>query len=314
MLEPLKKDSGADIPDKDTQEIIDGMRKDGIRPPHEAGQGDDPDKGKKPDGEAPPAPKPDEPKGGEEEKGKKGDEGRKVVEPQSQRSPVLIPYSKHKEILENEKKKWRDDEVELLRGEITTLTKRLETRPDTDKGKEQQDDDIKQFAEEHQLDEKVVTELLGLVTKRLPKNEPDPDVEALKAEREQQKQETLFNTDFQQHIVPLIKAEHPNATPEEIEKIHASMLEKAFSEELLKTPLTLIYKGEDEFRTAVAKPGKRSSEPSKGGSQQGVKSVDYDNVTAEDIAGMTDEEFDKYSEEMGRRHKSPLRRGGRIVK
>lgn len=311
MSEPLKIQPGNDVPDKETQEIIDSMRKDGIAPPHEAAAGIEPNPTNQGDQKTEEVIPPKEP----DQKGedRKQDDKNKQVDIPPDRTPRFIPYSRHKEILDKEREKWTSDEIAKLSKEVERLSSQIDTRPDTQKGDAEKDADVKKFAETHNLEESVVVDLLGLVEKRLPKQEKDPGLEAFKEKQEEERQEAVFQRDFNTNVVPLIKAEHPNYTPDEIEKIKDKIFELAFSDELLKTPITRIYKSEDEFRAPAPSPSRRSSEPSKGGSQQQMKQVDYDNITAEDISQMSDDEFDKYSEEMGRRHRSPIRRGGRPV-
>lgn len=301
-----------EIPDKETQEIIDSMKADGVALPHENASGE-PETPAEPKAPAEPA-KPASSDAPEEDIKliAKGEEPAKPVveqEEQANRTP-LIPSGRLTKI-EKEQKEFFTE----IRGLIEGLGKKIDSRPDTEKGQEQADEDIRQFAEANNLHEDVVKGLISIVEKRFPKAQPgDPalteKLQSVLEEREMDRQEAIFTRDFDKNVLPILQKEFPNATAAEVATVRAKLQELAFTEEYARTTLPVIYKGVDEFRGLITPKGRKSAESGKGGGAPSNTATDYENVTAEDIGKMSDDEFEKFSEEMGRRSKRPIRRAG----
>lgn len=128
-----------------------------------------------------------------------------------------------------------------------------------------------------------------------------------KHQQEVATEETLFNTDFDKKILPLVQAEYGKDVPESvIADVKDKVKAKAYSEEYGKVPMTTIYKGEDEFRGLI--PDKqKGSEKSRGGTKATIDAEGAEKGDGPDLSGrselsstelekLTGPEFDKYSD------------------
>ena len=274
---PEKKIEGQDeVLDKDTKEIVDEIKEEDKKPgeeePPEKEAGEEPEK------------KPDK----EEEAGEKGEEkgeDKKDDEPGEEektfkRTPKLMPLWKHN-VAEKKWNKARED----LEGKLQEALKIKDTPEKTEK--------IKEIAEKYGMDEAMINELVGLVQPIIPKAIMD-DIAQLKKASEtttEQQQEVEFDRDFNKSVLPLIKEEYPEASEKLVSRIKSLVDKLAFTNELIGTPLSMIYKGSEQFRGVK---GKKSAESSTGSGR--IEKVNIEGVTPEDIENMSDAEFDKFSD------------------
>lgn len=125
------------------------------------------------------------------------------------------------------------------------------------------------------------------------------------------REEQLFERDFEKDIVPLIKKEYGDDVPAStIKQIKDDIKAKAYTEEFAKVPYTMIYKGDDGFRSLVPTPKK----PVEGArtvaiSEKKVDSQDTGKdlsqpLSDEEVKNLSDAEFDTYSKNMERRQGS----------
>ena len=274
---PEKKIEGQDeVLDKDTKEIVDEIKEEDKKPgeeePPEKEAGEEPEK------------KPDK----EEEAGEKGEEkgeDKKDDEPGEEektfkRTPKLMPLWKYNVA----EKKWNKERGEL-EGKLQEALKIKDTPEKTEK--------IKEIAEKYGMDEAMINELVGLVQPIIPKAIMD-DIAQLKKASEtttEQQQELEFDRDFNKSVLPLIKEEYPEASEKLVSRIKSLVDKLAFTNELIGTPLSMIYKGSEQFRGVK---GKKSAESSTGSGR--IEKVNIEGVTPEDIEDMSDAEFDKFSD------------------
>lgn len=131
-------------------------------------------------------------------------------------------------------------------------------------------------------------------------------LDTLQSDREKQSINDGFRTDFEDNVLPLIKAEYPNISDEKVKEIKSKIFEKIKTDEFSLTPLTTLYKGEDDFRGVVTTPKKSFDEGNKVPSNSGNKVYDFENVSDADMKN-SDFPFEKYSEYMASKEKGAKR-------
>lgn len=207
-----------------------------------------------------------------------------------ERKVYSISLDKHNKQLENARKV-ADEERDKIRAEALqeAEAKYKVVAPDDSHN------DVKSFSEEHGVDEAVVNKILDLAEKRISskvKGIPE-DMQAelvnLKAQREMQAAKQQFESEFSSSVLPLITKENPNATPTQIQEIKSRLDELAFSSKYNTYALADIFQvksSEFDLKPTM------SVESSRGGSRTGT--VDFSNVSPEDLKKMSVQEADKY--------------------
>ena len=117
----------------------------------------------------------------------------------------------------------------------------------------------------------------------------------LQSDNEHMQIEKGYNVDFESNVLPLIKEEYPNITPEQVSKIKSDMFEKIQTDEFAMTPLAILYRGEASFRSRVAQKKAGPDEGTKVTGKDGKKVYDFDKVTEEDLKDPSFP-FEEYSE------------------
>ena len=272
---------------KETEEILNDL---GAKP-------DDQKPEEKPKDETPPKP--------EEKKPEEKPEDKK----EERRAPKLMPEWQHK-IAEE---KWTKRESDLL-AEIESLksNKKPDDSPEKKPDSDMTDTELETLAEKMGATKEDLATLIDFLEKRTAKSVVPPEIKevldtfnSLKAEGEAKAEEIHFSNDFDSLVVPLIKKEYGDDVPQAVlDQIRDEMKKIAYEPDYAKVPYTVIYKGHDGFRELAALK-KRSSEGSRGGSDDlGDKTTkDFKSVTDEDIAKMSDEEFEAYSNAMAKGEK-----------
>ncbi len=290
-MENIKKEEEKEPlpPDEESKQIMDDIQKEKSEAdekkdaePKEPEEGDKkPDEGQKKD---------DKDKAGDEE-GEAGEDGEKGKE-KPNRTPKTMPLYEH----EIAKGKWEKKEKEL-QSEIENLRKSNEG-----KSEPAQDEKIKKFAEKHGFEVDFVNDLMAL----LPKsgNVPEDIASKLKAlddEKEAARQDRMFDEDYDKKIVPLLK-DIPEDKRDRAKKLLKTL---AFTTTYANTPLDVIWRGCEEFDEFKQK-GRKSGESSRG--------TPHVEGEEKNIMDMSDEEFDKFSDELGKQGKSGaiMRQGKRI--
>jgi hypothetical protein len=287
------------VPDKETQEIIDEMKAEGlplIGEEKEEGDIEEPEELK-----APTEPKETEPTDPPEPKEPKAptDTDTGKVE----RPAQFMPLAK----FNDQKAKWEEQkqiEIEQARQDVAAeYEKKIQEfsgSPDSAK----LDDKIAKFAEEKGLDEEMIRGVVELV-RNTQQPTIDPKVQSvisdLIKEKESKdviaKHEGLFDEE-----VSNLQNEYPD---EPISSIKDKLHDLAFSEGFNTKSLYEIY-----FRHY--KPGvekKKTFEPSKGGVGR-TQPVDPNRIMDDPnaINDLSDEEFDKISDELGQKRTLKIRR------
>lgn len=232
------------------------------------------------------------------------------------RDVALMPAWKHK-IAE---KQWQDEKADLERklAEASDSKGKPSSAelPVTEPEKKSESDiDIKALAEELGADESTVAKIIEAAEERAkaqykPFELSDEDKQALVAAKEYQAQQALdteralFERDFTKDVLPEIKKEYGDDVPESViadlkEKLHGI----AYTPEYKLIPYNEIYRAKAEFR-GVAAEKRKSAESSRGGAfQVSGETVKYEDLDENQIANLSGEDFDKYSDYMARRER-----------
>lgn len=205
------------------------------------------------------------------------------IKPNKTRVPKTMLTYKHK-IAEKNWAKEKD-----------TLNKTIEdlkNKPsDTPIQQENLDKDIQALAEETGLDEKVLKKIINLrptqsiptdLTEKLAKD--IAEVNELKESLLDNKSELDFNNDFTNDVLPLIKSEYGDISDSDLAILKKRMKNAATMEDYVGTNLALLYKGLDNFRPKV---GKKSAEPTDGGKARSDGTMDYSNVSDDQVEKWT---------------------------
>lgn len=296
-------------PDKETQEIIDEMKAEGLpllgEEEKEEEELEEPEEPKTP--EEPKEPKEAEPT--DPQTPKEPEEPKEPKDPnaaQVERPAQFMPLAK----FNDQKAKWEEQkkaEIEKVRqetaAEYEAKIQELSGKPASAK----LDDEIAKFAEEKGLDEELIKGIVGLV-RNTQQSSIDPKVQSVISElvREKEYNETLAQHEnlFNDEIANLQK-DYPD---EPISSIKDKLHELAFSEGYNTKSLFEIYFR--HYKPSVEK--KKTFEPSKGGVSR-TQPVDPNKVMEDPnaINNLSDEEFDKMSEELGQKRTLKIRRAPR---
>lgn len=207
------------------------------------------------------------------------------------RTPKLIPLYKHK-IAE---KKWGKT-LKEKEEEITRLTTELEEK----KSAPAREKAIADFAEKHGMEVEMVKDLLKLIGPPPKISEKvQKDLDSLKEMKEDERQAKLFDSEYKEKVVPLLEKDGiPEEKRSRVKKILRTL---AFTTKYVNMDLDEIYdlrKLRGDFDSVLGK-GRKTAETSRGkpgGITEGP-------VTGEDIMGMDDEAFEKWSDEQAAKEK-----------
>ena len=236
-----------------------------------------------------------------EDKDKKEEKKEEKSETQ-ERTPKVIELYKHK-IAE---KKWNKEKEEFL-----STIKKLEGNPKKDTKEISKDVDakIKQFAKDNKMDVSVLKGILDLVAKPKEDTSLRTDIDKMKSERIAQQQSARFDKDFDKTIVPIL--EKAKISKDDYKDIKQSLHDKAFTKELAKTPIDMIFRGDKFFDRF------KPSNSDKKGFESGKKGLKGDkDIKDKTPKEMTSKEFDEYEKELDVESKGrgiEIRREGKSI-
>jgi len=296
MPEEEKKEevSAGEYPDELTKKIMEEIKK-------EKGASPEPAEEEKPESESeeteeevsseetqqPEEGEEEAPTEGEEETESEPEEGEEEEKPK--RTPRLVESWR----LRVAQKKWEKEKREL-ENKIRELSAKLEETTSSQKGEE-----VKKFAEKYGIDEDFVRDLLAILKPGVTTQEFQKELQALREEREWQKQYQEFEKEFTDKLEPLIVKE---GIPEaERPKLKSLIRDLAFTERFAAWPLDDIYlflKAKGLLDDFLPKEKKKSAEVSRGGAR-GKEAGSLKEI----IEGMSEEEFLKWSDEQAKKEK-----------
>lgn len=201
--------------------------------------------------------------------------------------------------LAKQQKEWAKE-----KGDLQAEISKLSSKPVAEA-----QDDVKAIAEKYGITEPgFVQDLIDAASKRsqLPAElvdkikEHDHYAEIAKKQAE----DGAFVQDFEKDVLPLVREEYPEISDADVARIRDDVKKLAYSEKLLSTPLSLIYKGDDAFRGVVS-PKKKTAESGRGGESRSVDLLDFDSMSESDIGKLSPENFIKYSEHMAAKEHTP---------
>lgn len=166
------------------------------------------------------------------------------------------------------------------------------------------DDGIEALAEELGLDDnqkEVVRKIVELTAK---KSTPPPEVQEFlreypefkkaKEAMAEQQAEREFASEIDQEVRPLVEREYPDASPELLKSITAKIRARLESDPALThTPLSLLYKGADDFRGLA--PKKKSAEVSRSGGGRQAEVIDFEELTEEQFDSLSEDQQEEYA-------------------
>jgi len=212
------------------------------------------------------------------------EEEKEEESPYQEPTMTVAKHQKKKKILDD-KIGERDERIKALEDEVSKYKSKVSNPR------------IKQLAENYGFDEKFVSEVVDVVKDSVP--DMSEDIKAFKQKQEQLNQSSMYEEDFDKNISPVMKESYPDITSAKTNAIKAELRKLKFTKELANVPLDYIFtKHKAKFDSIVNPKIKKTAEKSKAGSGGRGKTIDYSNIDSDDIKGMSDKDFDKYSEAM----------------
>lgn len=229
-----------------------------------------------------------------EEKKDDGEDGDKKPE-KTPRTPKMMPAWEH----EKSKSQW-GKEKEQLESQIAELSKKVDSK-DT---KPEQADAIKKFAEKHNWDEETVKDFLDLAGLSSLEKKVMSKFEGFEKHNSEVFQEQEFSTDYSKKVSPLLKAD--NISEDKTDQVKKIIHDLAFTEKYAKNDLDDVYliaKQKGFLDDYLPVERKKSAENSRGGAS-GVTGKEKGEDTLEEIMEKSDEDFEKWSDEQGKKQSS----------
>lgn len=157
------------------------------------------------------------------------------------------------------------------------------------------EDVIRERADELGVDPDTLKAIIDLAKPEIPQEfkEAAKELNELKKQRLEAQEEAGFEKEFSS-IMTDIKSEYGETlTDSQLSEIKGKLKDLAFQEAYAKTPLSVLFKGIDDFRnTKVIKRTMESSRPA----ANTAADMDFSNMTDEDLASAPRETQQKYFE------------------
>ena len=310
-----------EIIDKETKEILDELEQEGhevVRPdktPKSEDEGqpksDDkpnqptpPKKEEKPKEEPPKKPEGEE---GGEDGGEEDPENPEKDTRKTGRQPKFVTVPAWKlNISKKREQQIRDEERAKFLEE--QRNKGQSNGNDTPSPKPEESPEIKALADEMGIEPTAVLKLVGIVQKGLKTDLP-ADVKQkldkigeIEQERQDNFEEAEYSKEFERDVLPLVKAEYPDISTDALSTIRQKLHDLAFTEDYSKVALKMLYRGEDSFRS-LYRPKKETTEPGRGGSDRNAEVKDWENLSEDDVAQLSEKDFEEYSDFMAKRER-----------
>lgn len=282
-------------PDKESKEIMEGIEKE--KEEKEAGAQPEEKGAEKPEKKEEKAGKEGKEEEEIEEEEIKEEEEEEGEEKEPKRTPRLIPLWKHR-VLEKKMEKLTEEKER----EISDLKRELAgTKEPAERQKT-----IETFAEQFGLDPEMVKGLLKLIPVPTISEDTRKELDAIKEEKEMARQERLFGDEYEKKIEPLLKED--GVSEDKRPKLRVLLRSFAFTTKYAGNDLDEIYfilKHNGTLDPFLVK-GRKSAEASRGGARAGGGGEEFP-----DVLGMSDEEFEKWSnEQAAKESKFTIKRAG----
>jgi hypothetical protein len=300
-------DNKIEIPDQETAEILKEMQAEGIKAP-----------GQQEEVKVEVAVEPSETEAPAEVKVEEESEDVELPDRPKNNSLPLSKFNKYKDKWETKESEYKAREAEM-RAQLDSLNNELLSAK-SEKQVNLVENDILQLSQKYNVSHDFIKDQMALAAKMYGTDELKTikaELEELRQGKQDAEQERMFSTEFSQgldfkgekreSVLPLIKQEYPNITPDKIEEIKNTLYEISFDERYAGLPLAEIYSARREFRGIEVPKKIRTAEPSRMGTQPS-KVVDFENITDDDIDSMDDATFDEFSKYMEKQSKLKIRR------
>ncbi len=209
-------------------------------------------------------------------------------------------------------------ELEDLKKGAATSKATVDRTPEANPEESDLENEAKEYAEQEGISLRLAKDILmtkQIATKAVTtSNGVETFTQAVKEQQERdaiEREEQLFNQDFNKEIIPLIQKEYgPDVPQSVIDEIRDGVKAKAYTEEFVKVPYSMIYKGDDKFRSLVPSPKKPVEGPrnvpiseKKVDGQGSAKDLTRE-LSEEELSTLSGEEFDTYAKNMERKRGS----------
>lgn len=281
-----KEELSGEFPDELTKKIVEDIKK-------EKETSQSPEEEKSEESEISLEEETQQPEEGEGSEPSEGEEEISESEPEEgeeeekKRTPRLVESWK----LRVAEKKWQREKKEL-EDKIRELQEQIQKKSQPEK-----EEGIKEFAEKYGIDEDFVSDLLKLIKPSISMSEFQEELQALKEEKEWQKQYQEFEKEFVDKLEPLIVKE---GIPEDFRpKLKNYIRDLAFTDRFASWPLDDIYlflKAKGHINDFLPKEKKKSAEAGKGGAR-GKEAESLKEI----MENMSPEEFLKWSDEKAKK-------------
>ena len=217
-----------------------------------------------------------------------------------------IPFEKPKEDPKDLKLGKQRGKIDKLTKDLKEANVKLKEHTDTGKKKEGEKEfnaKIEKLAKDSEVDGKFFVEFAKILRSVGSSQEKDERIDVLMNKAEQENQARQYDSAYDERVLPLVKAEYPNASTKDLNKIKADFKKVALDPNKIGTGMRILYRGDDSFRNIV-KPDKadRKGGERTGGhnSRQGKSKHTNTNEQWDDPdfdwSNLSPEEFDKYSD------------------
>ena len=218
-------------------------------------------------------------------------------EPKVERQPSLMPTWQHK-VAEKKMEK----EISELKEQIAKLS---QAKGDTAVQTEAAIDEVDALAEKYNLDDSgkgLVRELQESILKKLgPSKDLQEKVQALDNEKKAIEQQKFFDQEFNNDVLPALKAEYPDISEAALAEVKDKLLERAFTEVYAKIPLKKVYLAEKDDLKVSEAPKRKSGETGKSGKERGSDTVDFDHLSEDDFSKLSPDQMLKFSQHQAKK-------------
>lgn len=282
--------------DKDTQELMDELREEG-----NTFSGDAPEAPK----EETPTPQPEIKEEKKEPEGEKPEEEKPEETPEelperAPRKPKEIPAWKAK-IAEKRAAKEAKAEVEAKETPKENIKNEQKADEITDAN-----DKIEKLKEKYKgtVTESFLDDLADLIPKSTKAELPEEvekklaKLDEILGKNQQENEDAQYQKSFSKEILPVLKEQYPHISDSEVQSIQDFIKDFYYDERYISLSPKEIYAIKaSELKDLVSPPAKTGKvEKGTKGVSRGGDSIDYDNMTEEEYANLSDEEVDKANE------------------
>jgi len=220
-----------------------------------------------------------------------------------ERKPKFVPLAKHKKKIDNLKSR---QATELAAAKADYETRLAAASKSASKG-EDVDDEVAAIAAEHGIPEESLSKIVELTAKKLSGAGLTDAQKRQLARLEEDDNDRVQEQGFQKELKALSKEDQAIKEHEE------ELREMAFSEEYGGLSLYEIF---HRHLKPTLQPKKKTAEGSRGGARSTGTTYTDQEIAADPALqeGLSDEEFDAWTERMAKGSKATIRRNGKPIK